>query len=260
MAKTFSALVAGAIALAAATTALASPPTTTAPDREAAPAAQAATPGKKQPVVTGFHKGRTVRYFDFGPIKLKPGNKIAPIWAFTNGAEDQRNVIDAVPGDRSYSPLWQVNMVTWATGTTPRVLTSAAAVKKAAAAGELTIAKTATVVNCPVLGFGQERIAGFSAGRTVHYYDLGPVKVRPGNAVVLLYTVTNGVTGQHNVTPDAIAPGQTAYPPLWAIVKVTWKSGTTPRLLTSNAAIKKAEAAGDVALARTPLVVNCPIV
>ena len=214
----------------------------------------------KQPVTLGYYDGATVRYYDFGPIKLRPGNKLAPIWTVTNGASGQRNIIDTVPGQASYSPLWQVNKVTWAAGKTPRVLTSADAVRKAAAAGEVTIAATKTGVNCPVLGFGQKRIAGFSAGHVIHYYDLGPVKVAPGNAVVPLYAVTNGVAGQHNVTGDTIVPGQTAYPPLWAITKVTWKPGATPRLLTSYTAIEQAESAGQVALTKTTLVVNCPLV
>lgn len=261
MARTRSLVVAVVVALAAASAALAAQDATRAPAGQTAPAGvSAAEPGKKQPVVAGFFKGKTVRYYDFGPIKLKPSNKIAPIWVFTNGAGGQRNIIDAVPGDNAYSPLWQVIKVTWAKGKTPRVLTSAASVKKAAAAGELKTATTATVVNCPVLGFGQKRIAGFSSGRVIHYYDLGPVKVAPGNAVVDLYTVTNGVGGQHNVTPDTIAPGQTAYPPLWSIVKVTWKAGVRPRLLTSDAAIDRAADSGQVTIARTSLVVNCPIV
>jgi hypothetical protein len=258
--STFRLVAVCALALIAASTAIASPESAQAPGSKKAPTKQLTQAQKKQPVVVGFNKGKTVRYFDFGPIKLKPGNKVAPIWVFTNGAGGQRNVIDAVPGDKSYSPLWTVNQVTWADGETPRVLTSAGAIRKAAAAGELKVVKTSTVVNCPVLGFGQKRIAGFSAGRVIRYYDLGPVKVRPGNAVVKLYTVTNGVAGQHNVTPDRIAPGQTAYPPLWAIVKVTWKGGAKPRLLTSNAAIQRAAAAGQVVLQPTSLVVNCPIV
>jgi len=59
---------------------------------------------------------------------------------------------------------------------------------------------------------------------------------------------------------DTIAPGQTAYPPLWAITKVTWKPGVTPRLLTSYAAITSAAAAGQVTLTKSPLVVNCPLI
>jgi hypothetical protein len=119
----------------------------------AAPANEAMTPVRhfKQQTTSGFYKGRTLRYLDFGPVKLLRGNKVAPIWAFTNGAAGQRNVIDVAPGDRGYTPLWRVNMVTWADGETPRLLRSAAAIRRAAAARELTIRRTSTVVNCPVI-------------------------------------------------------------------------------------------------------------
>src|SRR5438093_8965803 len=254
MARTFPFVAAGAIALAAASLAVA------APQRPAAQTRQLAQTANKQPVVLGFYEGKTVRYYNFGPIKLKPGNKLAPIWTFTNGAAGQHNIIDTVPGEKGYTPLWQVSKVTWAAGKTPRVLRSADAVRKAAAAGEVTIARTSTVVNCPVLGFGQKKVAGFSGGHVIHYYDLGPVKVAAGNAVLPLYTVTNGLAGQYNVTRDTIAVGQTAYPPLWSITKVTWKSGARRHLLTSYAAIKKAAASGQVTLKKTPLVVNCPLV
>ena len=99
----------------------------------------------------GFFRGQIVEYLDLGAVKLKPGNKIAPIWAFANGADGQRNVIDTVPGRKDYSPLWEVNVVTWKDGATPRVLRSAAAVKKALAAGEVTVKEPGVVVNCPVI-------------------------------------------------------------------------------------------------------------
>jgi hypothetical protein len=225
-----------------------------APARDAEPAAKP----KKQPAVAGFFRGQIIRYIDFGPIRLKPGNKLAPIWSFTNGAPGQRNIVDTVPGRANYSPLWQVQKVTWAEGATPRVLKSAAEVRSASAGGELTIERTTMVVNCPVLGFGQVRHPGFSRGKTIHYYDLGPVKVRPGNEVVPLWTVTNGVKGQLNIAD--VRPGQTAYPPLWAIIKVTWKPSASKRLLTSLAAIRRAQSAGEVTLKKTSLVVNCPLV
>jgi hypothetical protein len=238
------------VALGAATFAVSS----AAPARDAEPAAKP----KKQPAVAGFFRGQIIRYFDFGPIRLKPGNKLAPIWAFMNGAPGQRNIVDTVPGRANYSPLWLVQKVTWAEGATPRVLRSAAEVRSARAGGELTIERTTMVVNCPVLGFGQVRHPGFSRGKTIHYYDLGPVKVRPGNEVVPLWTVTNGVKRQLNIAD--VRPGQTAYPPLWAIINVTWKPSASKRLLTSLAAIRRAQSAGEVRLMKTPLVVNCPLV
>src|SRR5438874_612454 len=108
----------------------------------AAPAA-AAVPAK-QPVATGFYQGQEVKYFDFGPIKLKPGNKLAPIWSVTNGAEGQHNIIDTVPGRANYSPLWQVNTVTFKDGETPHLLKSKADVDAAVKAGEVTVTQTST--------------------------------------------------------------------------------------------------------------------
>jgi hypothetical protein len=226
----------------------------------AAQAAPTAAITGKKTVTPGFYRGQTVSYFDFGPIRLKAGNKLAPIWTVTNGVTGQHNIIDAVPGQAGYSPLWQLNKVTFKAGVSPRPLRSAADVIHAEQNGDVTIEKTATVVNCPILGFGQKRVAGFSAGKTIHYYDLGPVKVAPGNAVVPLYAPTNGVPGQHNVTGATIRPGATDYPPLWGIVQVTWKRGALKRLLTSFAAIEKAKAAGEVTLEKTSLVVNCPLI
>jgi hypothetical protein len=65
-----------------------------------AAAAMAATPAK-QPVVSGFFQGRTIPYYDFGPIKLKPGNKLAPLWSVTNGAAGQHNIVNTVPARRT---------------------------------------------------------------------------------------------------------------------------------------------------------------
>lgn len=104
-----------------------------------------------QKVTLGFYRGQTISYLDFGPVKLAAGNKVAPIWAFTNGADGQVNVIDTVPGRADYTPLWAVRLVTWKDGVEPRVLTSAAAVKRAVASGQATIKTPGIVVNCPVL-------------------------------------------------------------------------------------------------------------
>ena len=99
----------------------------------------------------GYYRGNTVAYLDFGPVKLARGNKVAPIWAFTNGAEGQHNVIDTVPGRSDYTPLWAVRLVTWKDGQTASVLRSAAAIRRAVAAGRLSIKAAPIVVNCPVL-------------------------------------------------------------------------------------------------------------
>jgi hypothetical protein len=225
-----------------------------------APAAERMEPVRhfpNQKKTPGFYKGRTVRYLDFGPIRLAPGNRVAPIWAFTNGAPGQRNVIDVAPGDRGYTPLWRVTMVTWNDGATPRVLRSAAAVRRAASAGEVTLRRTATVVNCPVVGFGQRQTVGHFRGRLIAYLDLGPVKLRARNRVAPIWAFTNGAPDQHNVID--VVPGQAGYTPLWRVTMVTWSAGATARVLGSAAAIRSA-AAGDVTLGRTATVVNCPVI
>jgi hypothetical protein len=107
--------------------------------------------GFDQPETLGFYRGQPVAYLDLGPVKLKPGNTVAPIWVVTNGTPDQRNVIDVVPGDDGYTPLWQVRMVTWKDGVTRDTLRSAEEVASALAAGEVTIEETDVVVNCPVV-------------------------------------------------------------------------------------------------------------
>ena len=104
-----------------------------------------------QDVTLGFFRGQVVSYLDLGPVKLAAGNKVAPIWAFANGHENQRNVIDTVPGRADYTPLWSVRMVTWRSGTEPRVLRSAAAIRAAQRTGQVTVRQMPIVVNCPVL-------------------------------------------------------------------------------------------------------------
>jgi hypothetical protein len=104
-----------------------------------------------QDVTLGFYRGQVVSYLDFGPVRLRAGNKVAPIWAFTNGHDDQRNVIDTVPGRSDYTPLWAVRMVTWDDDADVRVLRSAAAVARAQRSGELITRAMPIVVNCPVL-------------------------------------------------------------------------------------------------------------
>jgi hypothetical protein len=104
-----------------------------------------------QDVTLGFYRGQVVSYLDFGPVKLKSGNKTAPIWAFTNGDDGQRNIIDTVPGRKDYTPLWAVRLVTWTDGADVRILRSAAAVARAQRAGDVSIKTMPIVVNCPVL-------------------------------------------------------------------------------------------------------------
>ena len=119
----------------------------------ALPAAAADGPVQtySQHVTLGFYRGELISYLDFGPVKLASGNKVAPIWVVANGSEGQRNIVDTVPGRAGYTPLWGVHMVTWKSGANARVLRSAAAVRSAQRAGQVTVKAAPVVVNCPIL-------------------------------------------------------------------------------------------------------------
>src|SRR5206468_4706307 len=95
--------------------------------------------GGKKTITPGFYSGRAIGYFDFGPIKLKPGNKLAPIWTVTNGVREQHNIVDTVPGRSNYTPLWQLNKVTFKPGITPHLLRSRSDVEAARAHGDVTV-------------------------------------------------------------------------------------------------------------------------
>lgn len=211
----------------------------------------------KQPVLEGSFDGQTIEYLDFGEITLEPGNDVAGIWTVANGPAEQAALFDNAPGTPGYSPLRQEREVVWTGSATPRVLTSVPDVKAAEAAGEVTVSATERVVNAPVLEFGQERHPGFAKGETIEYYELGTVKVAPGNEVLPIWTFTNGVPEQRNIAD--VVPGTTAYTPLWAPVEVTWSASATPRLIDSFEDLKAAEDKGEVTLKPVPdTVVNCP--
>lgn len=223
------------------------------------PGALAAVPApKQQPLELAFFADRTVPYWNFGPIRLAGGNRTGTIWLFPNGPRGQLAVVGAIPGQNRYSALLRVHRATWAKDATPRILRSAAAVERARAAGGLRLTRTSTVLNAPILGYGQKAHPGFSRNEIIHYYELGAVKVEAGNEVLPIWTFTNGLPGQRNIAD--VVPGATDYPPLWQVVEATWKSGANRRVVRSFAGLKEAIDAGEVTLKKTSTIVNCPLV
>lgn len=89
----------------------------------------------------------------------------------------------------------------------------------------------------------------------------------PDDARSTVYVFTNGVTpadtpaGPLGFQPDVFdsAPGDQDYTPLREIVLVTWADGAQPRLLAAAEEVADAEAAGDVALEDSNVVVNIPL-
>lgn len=84
----------------------------------------------------------------------------APVYVFTNGVRPegprgplgfQPDVFGQPPGDQDYTPLREIVKVTWRDEESARVLTSAAAVWKAARAGEVALEESGIVVNMPMV-------------------------------------------------------------------------------------------------------------
>jgi len=97
-------------------------------------------------------------------VNYAPDLALAPISArqqgydFINGIKTsgspmgfQLGIASALPGEKGYSPLFQLNFVKWNDNATPRILKSLAEVITAEANGEVTIAKTDIVINSPAV-------------------------------------------------------------------------------------------------------------
>jgi hypothetical protein len=63
----------------------------------------------------------------------------------------QAPVASAVPGQKNYSPLVQLNLVRWNASAKPLVLTSVGEIINAQKNGQLTIINTGIVINSPVV-------------------------------------------------------------------------------------------------------------
>ena len=131
------------------------------------------------PLVAGWFEGRAVQYVTTDvsdPVAAvemganyvprlanalkqaepgKPGavERIYRVANFIQGSVLPSIPIPAGAGNRNrnYSPLWQVSMVTWVAGATPHLLRAEEEILDAEDKGQVTIARTDIVVNCPVI-------------------------------------------------------------------------------------------------------------
>jgi hypothetical protein len=116
------------------------------------PKAPAAIIAAARQVAVGFNSNFIPQ--NFGILPGSPA--VDDIFVVTNFA--QGNVLASAPHpagpantDTNYSPLWQVSLVTWVSGRTPRVLTSQTDITSAVAAGEVTVQQTPIIVECSVI-------------------------------------------------------------------------------------------------------------
>lgn len=91
---------------------------------------------------------------------------LADVFVFTNGLQPdvrgplgyQADVFDCVPGDVCYRPLRRVNLVTWSSPDSARLLRSADEVRSSIGSGELLVERPGVVVNMPLIRWpGGER-------------------------------------------------------------------------------------------------------
>jgi hypothetical protein len=86
-----------------------------------------------------------------------PADALAQVYVFANGVVGkgpfgfQSDVFDNPPGTDGYSPLRNINAVTWADPAKARELKSVAEIMAAKNAGDVTIAQPGVVVNMPLV-------------------------------------------------------------------------------------------------------------
>jgi hypothetical protein len=224
-------------------------------------------------LVHGWYRGREVTYYDFGgnsKLASTGGVASAPIYVFIRGSKAdgspdalaaQHNVVGVLPGDASYSDLWQVNLVT-----VPATYTADSAKSVAdITSGRYDMKQTDMFVNCPIvaegtkLERGEPIVQGWKDGKAVFYPDFG---LNAAVAIPIWVFITGMddkgmpkfVKDQRNIV-DAI-PADRGYSAFWQVSLVT-----VPESYVANAA-KSAEDVQRLGfkVTQTEMVVNCPIV
>jgi hypothetical protein len=101
-------------------------------------------------------KGFNSNYIPQNFATLPDSPAVDDIFVVTNFT--QGNVLASAPHpagpgntDPNYSPLWQISLVSWNSGTQPRVLTSQADIESAASADQVTVQRTPIIVECSVI-------------------------------------------------------------------------------------------------------------
>jgi hypothetical protein len=112
--------------------------------------------------------------FTGSPVNYEPNltksRDIGQLWIFKNGVKGpglmgfQTNVLNSIPGDPHYTPLWKVNIVEWKTTSTPTILGSDDIIANAVSKGQITVTPTNVVINCPVVQWGGNKDNTIPAG------------------------------------------------------------------------------------------------
>ena len=108
----------------------------------------------------------------FAPALTKtPAAASANIYLFKNGIKGpgimgfQPQVVDSIPGQAKYSPLWRVNVVEWKDPSSATILGSEDDVLAAESNGQVTVTSTHVIVNCPIVQWGGNKDGTIPAGQ-----------------------------------------------------------------------------------------------
>lgn len=86
-----------------------------------------------------------------------PKSLLSEVYVFTNGVKGggpfgfQPDVFDAVPGDKRYTPLRALVLVTWTSRGSPRTLGSVEEIGAALEQRQVTVKRPGVVVNMPII-------------------------------------------------------------------------------------------------------------
>ena len=242
----------------------------TAPQTAPAQQAQATLPPKNFMLVSCWYKGNAVTYYDFGTnTPLVNGvPAAAPIWVFIYGNKADgspdfvtggHNIIDVIPGDKGYSDLWQVTLVTVPRSYQPDSITSAADVLK----NNFPMTTTNMLVNCPVVPAGstiedgRALIQGWYKGQKVYYYDFGA----NDDIAAPIWALITGMDSQGNpiFVKDQnniidVIPGDKGYSAFWQVNLVTVPADYVANTLKSADDVMKS----GYKITPTEINVNCP--
>ena len=70
-------------------------------------------------------------------------------------AAGQLPVFSSEPGEKTYTPLWREEIVTWKAGATPELVDKDDRIDELEKAGMIEVKKTSTILNCPIIKKGK---------------------------------------------------------------------------------------------------------
>ena len=125
----------------------------------------------------------------------------------------QHNIVDTVPGQGDYTPLWQVNKVTFKSGVTPHLLRVKSR-RRSRTAGRRSDRHRhqRPSSTAPCSASARSALPDSPPARRSTTTTSARSRSRPATRFCRSSRSRNGVAGQHNITEETIAPGRHRLP------------------------------------------------